>query len=504
MLISTCTIKELHAPNWDVTYQLPLINRTFTMLEDLINDNDPVSVDDQNRIVYSIEEEIDPFDVSDELRTNGAKKDFSIYLQPGKDTTMTDTDFLIEGYQVIIDSAKIRRGRVRVEIENNSPYSLNVNLTTPSLIDNDQHIFSLNDYLEKGATKIIEIPMEGWAFVPEASLDGNRAYYRVRTIVLDGQSDVMEEVRVNLRVDTLYFEEVSGWFEHKEFAIDSVDTKLDVPSELQGIELSDVLLQIDLFNTIQIPGQLELTIRGTNEKGESEQVQVSRDILPGHNTMDIPGLESIVNLIPDRIEFFGKAILGQGFGGPTFKISRQDHIEGNLFLTIPLVFSVSENKVNEIQVDTLDAFDQDTRDLFDTNLKSASLIVEVENRLPVGFTISVLFSNTVADSTLYLPGRADLIKTWQVDACPTVKDPNGEYFRAVDPPRMSSVTLSLEQEDFKIFSRDHIYQGIRMEFPGTASSVNPLGMVKIDPSDYVTIRAKAQATVNTTLPEDEE
>lgn len=503
-LVSSCTFKNLEAPNWDVTYQLPLINRTFTMQEDLIDDNDPISVDDQDRIVYTIDEPLDPFDVSKELRTNGAKKDFSIYIGKETDTTYTNTDFLIEGYQVIVDSAKIRRGRVRVEIQNTSPYSMDVKLTTPSLIDDQQNPFSIEEYIERGKTKNLEIPMEGWAFVPEASSEGNQAHYEVRTIVRDGYSDQTEEVHVKLTVDTLYFEEVSGWFDQKEFNIDSVDTKLDVPSELQGIELSDVLLQINLINTIQIPGRLDLTIRGENEKGESAKVNVSKEIAPGNSTILVTGLESIVNLIPDRIQFFGKAVLGQGFGGPTAKIRRQDHIEGDLLFTIPLVFSVSEKKINEIQVDTLDTFDKDARDLFDTNLKSATLIAEVENRLPVGFTISILFSNTIGDSTLYLPGKADLLKSWQVEACPTVQDVNGDFYKAVDPPQQSSVTLNLEQNDFKLFSKEHIYMGIRMEFPGTVSSTNPLGMVKIDPSDYVTIRARAEATMNTTFPEDEE
>src|SRR4030042_3126345 len=73
-----CEFKELDAPNWDVDLKVPLINKTYTMQE-LVDDEEALSIDAQDRIIYTYEDSIDRFDMAEFLE-----------IEPGKQETLID------------------------------------------------------------------------------------------------------------------------------------------------------------------------------------------------------------------------------------------------------------------------------------------------------------------------------------------------------------------------------------------------------------------------------
>jgi len=73
----------------------------------------------------------------------------------------------------------------------------------------------------------------------------------------------------------------------------------------------------------------------------------------------------------------------------------------------PLIVKI-ESRTNQGEVDTVN-IGKSMRDVVRDNLKELSIVTEIENHTPLSAEVSLIFSKTVGDSTLYQQSRSNLL-----------------------------------------------------------------------------------------------
>ena len=118
-------------------------------------------------------------------------------------------------------------------------------------------------------------------------------------------------------------------------------------------------------------------------------------------------------------------------------------------------------------------------------------MVDVNSRLPLGASVSILFSSTVGDSTIYESGNSDLRFDLQLKSAPTTGDPG-----IVSGSEQSTFNIELDKDDLRLFEEnEEIYLGFRFVF------YSDTAMVSIRPVDSIDIRAHISALIHTKTPE---
>ncbi len=105
------------------------------------------------------------------------------------------------------------------------------------------------------------------------------------------------------------------------------------------------------------------------------------------------------------------------------------------------------------------------------------------SHLPVGAVFYLQFARS--DSLVFT--QPDL-SIGPVSVASGQIDPQTE---SVQAPVENEINLSLSRDDLLLFTRDRVYSGVRIQFPGTNGQV-----VKLLASDYLTLKAFANIKVH--------
>jgi len=498
--ISHCTFKTpSEAPTWDVTLIVPLFDTTFTMQE-LADSTDELSIDLQEDVVIlEYEEEIDSIKMGEYLKSDAVDRKPRKYDIPGAD--FPDTTRLSK--MVVVENAKIESGSFNIKVTNLTPDPLNIFFKLYDLIDSALDTFSINTSLSpegtSGDTFDEKYDLKDYMFSPaiDPQVGCNYISYDVN---ISGIGSAEFEVDIDL--GDLYFSEISGWFNRADASFDTIDTELDLPEQIEGFKLGAASAEISINNQTGVPADIDLLIKAENEEGEVDSLGDMYSIAAlGITPVLLDGLEKIINLFPNSIVTTGSVILNypyaQHLNNP-LTVTNKGYVKGDILIKAPLIFSIDKIE-NEMEVDTLE-INEDAQDVFRDNFRSAFLVLEVHNHLPFGFSFEALFSETIGDSTLY-DSTPDLIKSITVKPGklgPDPLDPTGPN-RVVVDTTISKIPFGLTKDESKIFENPEVYMGMRFIFPKTP----PLGeFVKVRPGDYIKVRARAEATANTKIPEE--
>ncbi|MBN1893662.1 hypothetical protein JW906_04170 [bacterium] len=406
-------------------------------------------------------------------------------------TKIKDFFIYVTDESIIVRNAVIRSGFVYVTMKNNTKYSIEMRIEFLDL-KNESGPLSSTKVLSPDSSLKETFDLAGVNFSPKSSAEGMTVTYKTTSTVHSGSQTDTKSVDLDIDFSKLMLSEVTGWMVGKSIPIDPVESDVNLPAELEGIQFDALTMLVDLDYSPEMPATLDMKIQGINERGEKKEIPINKSLEHGKNSFLIEGLEKVINIFPETIRITGSVILN---GDTTFTVSNTDNVKGKFLLEVPLVFSVPQRTFNPMKVDTVD-MDEDAQDRLKTNIKEAHLIAEVKNRLPFGFSLQILFSNTIGDSVLYEPGKAAVTKTLEITACHTRQA--GPYLEAYDPPTESTLDFGISEADLRVLGKSPLFMGMKFIFPATG------GLVKIDPSDYVTLYGRIEGTFNTTVPEDEE
>ena len=470
---------------------VPLIDKTYTMI-DAQDDTDRLTIDEAN-------DEVD-FNFKDDFSTSVARAlrvdvqgDEKQYLfnQQTPDSSQVSGGVQIVG-TAIIDSAYLD-----LIVDNrDNPFPVWVMFTTTDLYDP----LSFSPYqffleVEPNSLKQESYLIENAAFIPPAH-DG-KSYLRY-TVEPTGGSD-NQGVYVGFSLRDLDFTTLPGIFESVEIKFEDVDFDLPIPEEVEGFRIGDAQFTIVFTEQLGIPVEFQFVISGEDfRSGPANPITIEETLqaapLTGTriDTLQFGGPEIVdfINSQPEHIKISGTLHIGDGSFST---INEGDSLKGDFIFETPLIFAL-EQRTNYSDVDTI-SLDEDAVKRIRDNLIEISVQNVITNHLPVGAGLSLYFSTSRNDSTLY--DFPDLI-IGPLELAPAVLS-NVEPVVVLEPGVGTWNQTLGKTEDIAVFEHEDIYFGIKYAFYGTQSK-----LAKIRPSDYIHINMVGSFKINTTVPEDDE
>ena len=155
---------------------------------------------------------------------------------------------------------------------------------------------------------------------------------------------------IDVLIDTLSFQEITGFIDPVIVDIDPVEEVIELPEELKNFQFHQVEMKLDFQSNISLPVFLDLTLTSFNdETGDSAVKSIYH-----HNIIDTPivyidNAQQLINILPNRITATGKAEVGdpEVLG----KVSSTDTLSGLLTVAAPLSFIINDSSI--ITIDRL-------------------------------------------------------------------------------------------------------------------------------------------------------
>ncbi|MFV1885109.1 MAG: hypothetical protein ACMZ7B_11520 [Balneola sp.] len=243
-------------------------------------------------------------------------------------------------------------------------------------------------------------------------------------------------------------ENVFDLFNETEVELIEIDGLEDLSTQIKGLEFTSATLSINYESNIGVPTTIYGAFLGINGDGEevylsgktgtNAEVQ-STDPISGLNVngLQIPadslikfqletsnsGLQmfsltfdstnstvnEFLNNLPSNIRFIGKAIVNEGGGEAT--IATPLNFDPKFSVDLPLAFLTTEEAIFRDTTET-SAFEDFPKPEDNANFTDALLIISYENGLPLGFSLSLTFVDSLDQEVTLLPldgGQYDLL-----------------------------------------------------------------------------------------------
>lgn len=494
IILSKCTFKAPSQPVWDVNFIIPLINKHYTM-EELAEDSDDLIIDQQNEsIIFRIDDEIDRFEIGENLKTGNAEASIDVTVPDGVQVGWSDTRSgdIVMPAEIVLERAVVQSGFINLEIDNQTGYQGTVDIEIPSFTLQGV-ILTESLPLAAGGSQSFSIPLDFYTIQPRIA--GGRSHIDFDgTVTIDGiQNPTGGDFGIHVGTSEIVFKEVTGTLNEVEVPIDTVDTEMDIPEELEGFEIESAELELRFMLGFQVPVWLDFLIEGLEPRGQqAAPIQIDELVVPdarGEATVLVPNLADMINSQPQRILMTGSVRIGDGSTSAT--IYDTTSFTGSFEFQAPLIFSIPSQET-KAEVDTLE-LDEDTRERIRDNLIEISIATVLENHLPISADITIYFSGSRGDNTLYDGNNADLT-IGPIGLAPATLDGDPSV---VTIPDTSHYSQTLTKNDgLDLFEGETLYFGIKFNFNGTQDE-----MVKIRPSDYIHVQARGEAVVRTKFPD---
>lgn len=394
------------------------------------------------------------------------------------------------GDSLNIEFAALKSGVLSLSVQNNFTVGAWIILTLPDFYKADNSVVSDSVLLISKGSSIKNFDLAGYSFRPLPAAFGQqkiRLRWRLRTtntlneFVTFSSSD---DITVAFTSSKIIFAKVKGRFNAKTITLTPKKFKLDLPAGLDSLRLGKVDLKVTLRNGINFPMRVDLEVEGIPNQGPPVKMLVAGDVKAG--AADGTPVASFIllsransnivqffNALPKSITVRGKVSFGEpGYAGI---IRDTDLVDGTFNFDVSLAFSLPAQKV-ESDIDVLN-IDKSTRNQLKNRLHRGKVVMQFNNHLPVGATISL----NLAQKRTNVFTRPDL-SIGPFGILVSDIDSTGRAIRA----KASTVEIGLNEKQLELFQKAPLYTGVLIDFPGTAGQ-----LVRVVADDYIDIQALA-------------
>lgn len=400
--------------------------------------------------------------------------------------------------RVLVTRALISEGGMTMRVRNDIPLIVEVELSLDDLRTPDNRINAFTiDRLAAGETREVRFDLIGNVFAPPDP-EEMRLSYRVKTVASDQEVTLTSDGELTIEVITedLVFSEVDGKLNGVRLSMPEVEREVDFPSGLDNVELSAASLDIYITSAIAFLADVDLRVTGTNQAGQTRTLIVEERFERGdpsvparHQVSAAPAdLVAFLNLLPTRVTIAPEVRIGDGLEEESISSSQWVSVDSVVFRTAS---RLSVTAATQIDPDPRDITFRDSEmyDRVESHWRSARIITEVENSLPLGVGVRLFVGRT--PEAVYDTGSRDHVLT-----IPPLSDPSPfeDSFHAkapdIDPQGHSigstrnPIELELTKEQVLQFilednDRGKLWSGVRIYLPATN------GAVEIRDSDFV-------------------
>ena len=361
--------------------------------------------------------------------------------------------------------AGIESGTLCLDVFNNMPIGLSVDIATDNLTHEGAPL-AYSTSIDAFCFDDVEIDISGYT-LETGSVEGD-PWYGTNTVTFEVRAETpgtaghvemasSDSVRIAVEMSDVVFDRVTGTLKPTPVAISEVH-EIDLPEVCRAVSFSEATMVLGIRNQAMVGGDFEVEITGERE-GESETAVLSGEIVPADLSgspseveyeYDSQEIRNLISLGPDLIRVEGDAtVWGQG------RVYSTDALEGDLTITVPLVFEVEKDTV---EFDPRDVdIPLDVRD----EIRDAARAVVFWGRLVTDFDLSGAFN-------VYL--GADSAGTYEAPLI-SLEEPGGFAPFGNAGPGENEFEVHLTQEDLEIFLRESIWVGLEVLFDSTEAAV---------------------------------
>lgn len=292
----------------------------------------------------------------------------------------------------IIETALLESGTIGIRITNGSLIPGNLFVTIPDLSKNGVPL-SVTRFLNPGILSYVEIDLSGYILAPSdltlpqdiqinltaeipASTPNKYVFDKVDLFLVEGT------------LSNISYAEVKGVFGGANVSFDNADVNIDIPTGFESVLFTNVSLELNISNTVDLPGFLNIQLLGSNGKG----LLISGDINPDGTTtifMNDSSVSDFIQPIPETIYISGSASMGDEIYSGT--IESNDYITASVSLSAPMQVILTETKV-ETDIEK-EEINQEDLDFIIGNVIEANFIYQVSSSIPLGANIEIFFSS---------------------------------------------------------------------------------------------------------------
>ncbi|MBT3232652.1 MAG: hypothetical protein HN356_07540 [Calditrichaeota bacterium] len=299
---------------------------------------------------------------------------------------------------ITIVSAEIKSGMAHLRLTNTTGFRIFVDMIFDNIILPDGSPDSLHFVIDPNSTSENEIELSGKAF--NMPLDDQQ--FKVRNhvatentrVTYQNPEDQAVEISSNQGVeieywtDEMFFSSLEGALVKEEFDMGTQDIDVEIPEGLDNINFEQANVRVDLLNDIGVSVQLDLQIISSNDT-QTEVLDTSFAFTPGDRTIEILGIDRLIEIIPTRIQSTGSVKVGSYYfpDAGLMMINEDQGFSGDLLLMSDLKFSLDGTSMTTDPISLSEEFDYP--------LENVSMRVIVENSVPLSGQVKLLMGNNL-------------------------------------------------------------------------------------------------------------
>ena len=312
---------------------------------------------------------------------------------------------------VSIDFINLSGGALEYSYESSVNTTLELDLEIPQLKDPNGDSFKevLMIGNTSGNEETISINLDGYQFNFEDTENQLEINYASKITPTNGYASFNENDFVNLSIGVvdLEFSLIEGYFGQ---IIETIEPgELDVDVSLleditSGIKLETPNLIFTIDNTVGIPFEIDLDLKGTNGAKSESITDALFEVVSAYDEAvstrvvfnETNNLSELIALAPEIISYSGSVTSNpDGNTGPN-SISPGTGISFGFEMDLPLYLRISE----AVTTDTMAIDLSDSDDFTSEDIEAISCKLNVENEFPLDLNLMILFSDSLSGTTL--------------------------------------------------------------------------------------------------------
>lgn len=404
-------------------------------------------------------------------------------LAPISAASFGDQSTLALPDSVQLQEAVIAGGELGLSLSHDLPVPVELLLRVDALRDPGGQSLRVPLSVAPGATELAALDLAGWSLVPGA---GNEVVVRMDAST-PGSGGTAVEVdaaqALSLQLDPLVLAlgAATGTVGERVVELEPTVVALELPDELEGVQLADAQLRLDIVHSLGLPADIELSLHARSPGGERDSTTLSLALAPaagGEATVAFAfdgsnsELPRLLNLMPEELRIAGSVRVGG-----TGSIAAGDSLRARWTLSAPLRISLAPQEL-ELDPERI-GLDASLRDQLRERAVSLALEATLRSQLPVGGSLHL----HVARSSAALFDAPDLvlgpIELPVLDAAAR----GGQAFaeaRAELPVGAAELPLFTENPE--------LFTAVRVVLPGTGGS-----FVELHADDTVAFTGRLRA-----------
>ncbi len=287
-------------------------------------------------------------------------------------------------------------------------------------------------------------------------------------------------LRAEVAAGSLHFASVTGTVPELDYAFDTVGEDVDLPEELDGLELIAASLTLELENTAGVAATAHFELTGTSAGGVTRSLSVQEPLAPAVEgraaiteiTLDQTNSDIVafLNNLPTEITLAGRITTTAGEIG-TVRGGDRAVVRWRIVAPVEVVVHDSYLRGDPEDLD----LDDDARDLLRDHAGAALADLEVLNHLPLGVELRLLFS---ADSTTI--ATDPLLAVGPIAVPAATRDPQTH---TVSAPSLTRPQVALTAAQARLLGTEGLYSLIEVHLPDSGGEA-----ARVLTTDYLTVR----------------